>query len=176
MSALPVHAAGRSRPDPARTTGVVVGTDEPGRGLVVDPVGVVGGESVPADPDAEPDPDAAVGADDSDEPPDDDGLWPVIWIKPTTTSTDANNATTMIPITQRVPVAGRAADIPPVCASPNWCRTRRSPDRDGRLWSLIRLARNTVGAVGWPKRTKEAGPGRPRPAGWIDGGEWPGDR
>lgn len=74
MSAVPVQAAGRSRPDPASTTGVVVGpvlpeTPPDADGPADDPAsGLADGTAVP--PDESPD----EGAGDSDEPPADDGL------------------------------------------------------------------------------------------------------
>jgi hypothetical protein len=45
---------------------------------------------------------------------DEAGLWPVIWIKPHTTTTEQINATTMITVTHRVLRVLRAA-IRPVC-------------------------------------------------------------
>lgn len=109
MSAVPVHAAGRISPEPASSTGVVVAAVPVARPSgIVDDAAVVGG---PADGEG----DAESGVGDSDAV-DDDDVPPVIWISPTTTSTEASNATTRIPVTHRVLVVVRAA-IQPVCAS-----------------------------------------------------------
>jgi 1-deoxy-D-xylulose-5-phosphate reductoisomerase len=123
MSAVPVQAAGRIRPDPASSTGVVdvvVAVDRPPDvdGVADADDGSPDGEGEVGSP--------ADGAGDSDDWPDDAGLCPVIWMSPTTTSTEASSATTRIPITQRVLVTERAA-IPPVCAPAVGRRDGRVP-------------------------------------------------
>lgn len=166
MSAVPVHAAGRTSPDPARTTGVVAGA------VALDPAAEADGTGDLEGPDsvdegsalAEPEP-PADGSADSDEPLDEDGLCPVIWIRPTTTSTDAINATTMIPITQRVLVEGRAAAIPPVCASPMDDRTVR---RANATFVTQPSRRRPDGSV------KASSAGSPGPGGSVPLGSPPG--
>src|SRR5690349_11565392 len=73
MVAVPLQAAGRSRPDPASTTGVVVGTVAAVPVPEVDGRGDVGDGSALAEPDSGP----AEGRSEADEPPEEDGLSPV---------------------------------------------------------------------------------------------------
>jgi hypothetical protein len=127
ISAVPVQAAGNRSPVPGRVGAIVVadvvrsaprvalpafppGSVAPSSSRVVLPDGAGPLVAVP--------PPAAVGRGDSDADAlgagvdDEAGLWPVIWIKPHTTTTEQINATTMITVTHRVLRVLRAAIRP----------------------------------------------------------------